>query len=340
MTNDTKKDLLEFAIQNSQITQNPMNDKLFLNKKRLIENSMLLQDINHYSISNSQNLQFNDFKGNDRGLFGFNSQMIRHEPELIYNNNSNLYTIQLNNYSPIFLNSIGTENKLNNYYNYIYNLNYSLIGNEFNHSIYNKYKKEKNIKNINYSINDITNYNVNDKSKVTSTNTNFVDKKSFKSTKIFKVIYNKKKEPIKKKKNNLNHIENNNEIKVYKNKKVVYVNASLLNSYSTAKNIKQLNKIYFIKRNRSKRGSIYRGVSKNGNQWQVLMKENKNKIYKGSYPSEELAARIYDVLAFKNKGLKARTNFIYTSNQIKKICETEIDITDKDIYDIIKQLII
>ena len=154
------------------------------------------------------------------------------------------------------------------------------------------------------------------------------------------MIYNKKKEPIKKKKNNLNHIENNNEIKVYKNKKVVYVNASLLNSYSTAKNIKQLNKIYFIAKKKRKRGSIYRGVSKNGNQWQVLMKENKNKIYKGSYPSEELAARIYDVLAFKNKGLKARTNFIYTSNQIKKICETEIDITDKDIYDIIKQLII
>ena len=153
------------------------------------------------------------------------------------------------------------------------------------------------------------------------------------------MIYNKKKDPIKKKKNKFNNLENNNEIKVYKNKKVVYVNASLLKSYSTAKNIKQLNKIYFVNRNKPKRGSIYRGVSKNGNQWQVLMKENNNKTYKGSYPSEELAARIYDVLALKNKRFKARTNFKYSSKQIKKIYETEIDITDKDIYDIINQLI-
>ena len=331
MNNNTKEDLLEFAAQNNQISQNPMNDKLFLNKKRLIEKSMFLQDFNHYSISSSQNIQINDFNGFDRGFFRFYPQMIRQEPKLFYNNNSNLNIIQLNNYSPISLNSIGTENELNNY---------SLIGNELNNSIYNKYKKDKNIKNINYNINDIPNYNVNDKSKGSSSNTNLVDKKSLKYKKIFKVIYNKKKQPIKKKKNNLNSIENNNEIKVYKNNKVVYVNTSLLKYYSTAKNIKQLNKIYFVKRNRPKRGSIYRGVSKNGNQWQVLMKENKNKTYKGSYPSEKLAARIYDVLAIKNKRLKARTNFIYSSKQITKICETEIDITDKDIYNIINQLII
>ena len=92
-----------------------MNDNLFLNKKRLIEKSLLFQDINHYSISSSQNIQFNEFKGYDRGFLGFYPQMKRHEPELIYNNNSNLNTIQLNNYSPIFINSIGTENNLNNY---------------------------------------------------------------------------------------------------------------------------------------------------------------------------------------------------------------------------------
>lgn len=299
---------------------------------------MLFQDINHYSISSPQSILFNDFKGYDRGFFGLDPQMVRHEPALIYNN-SNLNKFQLNNYSTIFPNSIGAENKLYNYFNNIYNLNYSLIGNELNNDLYNNYKNQNNNKIINYNINDITNYNVSDKSKDTSSKSIFVDKKSLKNKNIFKVIYDKKKEAIIKKKNNLNNLENNNEIKIFKNNKVVYVNRYLLQSYSTAKNIKQLNKIYFVEKNKRKRGSIYRGVSKNGNQWQVLMKENKSKTYKGSYPSEELAARIYDVLALKNKRLKARTNFVYNSKQIKKICETEIDIKAKDIYDIIHQLI-
>ena len=67
---------------------------------------------------------------------------------------------------------------------------------------------------------------------------------------------------------------------------------------------------------------------------------NKTKSYIGSYDSEELAARIYDILAFKYRGIKARTNFKYTYNQIKNICEADIDIKDKNIYDIIIQLIV
>jgi len=85
-------------------------------------------------------------------------------------------------------------------------------------------------------------------------------------------------------------MDKNNEIKVLKYKKVVYVNSSLLNSYSTSKNIKLFNKINFVCKN--KRNSKYRGVSKNGNQWQVLMMINKTKSYIGSYDSEELAGRI------------------------------------------------
>ena len=46
---------------------------------------------------------------------------------------------------------------------------------------------------------------------------------------------------------------------------------------------------------------------------------NKNKPYLGNYPSEDLAARIYDIQAIKNWGVKARTNFAYDNNQIKKI---------------------
>ena len=131
--------------------------------------------------------------------------------------------------------------------------------------------------------------------------------------------------------------ENNREIRVLKNNKVVYMNRDLLNSYSSLRKIKKLNNTFFVEKN--KRCSKYRGVSKNGYQWQVLMMFNKNKYYLGSYPSEELAARIYDVLAIKNRGTKARTNFAYNKNQIKKIYENEIDIKSENISEIIEQLI-
>ena len=131
--------------------------------------------------------------------------------------------------------------------------------------------------------------------------------------------------------------ESNNEIRVLKNNKVVYINKDLLNSYSSLRNIKRLNRIFFVGTN--KRRSKYRGVSKNGYQWQVLMMVNKNKYYLGSYPSEDLAARIYDVLAIKHRGTKARTNFVYNNDQIKKICENEIDLKSENISDIIDQLI-
>jgi hypothetical protein len=58
-------------------------------------------------------------------------------------------------------------------------------------------------------------------------------------------------------------IDNNNEIKVLKNKKAVYINRNLLNSYSISRALKKFKKNKFVikKKNTSK----YRGVSKNGN---------------------------------------------------------------------------
>ena len=129
--------------------------------------------------------------------------------------------------------------------------------------------------------------------------------------------------------------ERNNEIKVLKNNKAVYVNSYLLNSPSASKKLKQLNKITFI--GKSKRSSKFRGVSKNGNQWQVLLMYKKGKSYVGSYSSEEFAARIYDILAIKLRGVKARTNFKYSYEQIKKIGDNDFDIKSKNINDIIAQ---
>ena len=59
------------------------------------------------------------------------------------------------------------------------------------------------------------------------------------------------------------------------------------------------------------RSSRYRGVSKNGNKWQVHIMINKKNKYIGIYDSEEIAARIYDLESIKKNGQKAITNFKY-----------------------------
>ena len=72
-------------------------------------------------------------------------------------------------------------------------------------------------------------------------------------------------------------------------------------------------------KSRGQRGSKYRGVSKNGNQWQVLIMINKKKRYIGNYRNEEEAAMFYDIVAIQNHGSKAKTNFYYTPEEIQKI---------------------
>ena len=128
----------------------------------------------------------------------------------------------------------------------------------------------------------------------------------------------------------------NNLLKIFKNKKIVYANPCILNSYSSSKNLKKVKNIAFI--TTKKRSSKYRGVSKNGNKWQVLFMNHENKTYINSYTSEEVAARIYDILSIKKKGIKARTNFSYNNLQIKAIKEMFIDIKSKNINDFINKL--
>ena len=45
------------------------------------------------------------------------------------------------------------------------------------------------------------------------------------------------------------------------------------------------------------RGSRFRGISKNGNSWQILVMVNRQKKYLGTLPTEVDAARFYDKIA-------------------------------------------
>ena len=57
------------------------------------------------------------------------------------------------------------------------------------------------------------------------------------------------------------------------------------------------------------RGSKYRGLSRNGKTWQVLIMINRNKNYIGNFETEEEAAKVYDEYAMKFHKNKARLNF-------------------------------
>ena len=76
-----------------------------------------------------------------------------------------------------------------------------------------------------------------------------------------------------------------------------------------------------MQKNTKPRGSRYRGVSKNGSQWQVLIMVKKKKRYLGSFSNEEEAARAYDKVALQHHGIKAKTNYDYNKEEIKQILE-------------------
>ena len=72
---------------------------------------------------------------------------------------------------------------------------------------------------------------------------------------------------------------------------------------------------------RSERGSTYRGVSKNGSKWNMMVIHGDVKKYIGKIWQELLAARLYDKYTLILKGLEAKINFSYTRRQIEEILQ-------------------
>ena len=66
---------------------------------------------------------------------------------------------------------------------------------------------------------------------------------------------------------------------------------------------------------------------------------NNNKPYIGTFSSEELAARIYDIASIRNIGINSKTNFIYKSEQIDKILNANIDYKSPNILNVVSELI-
>uniref|UniRef100_A0A7S3N8K2 AP2/ERF domain-containing protein n=1 Tax=Euplotes harpa TaxID=151035 RepID=A0A7S3N8K2_9SPIT len=69
------------------------------------------------------------------------------------------------------------------------------------------------------------------------------------------------------------------------------------------------------------RGSVFMGVSKNGEHWQVMINCGKDKKYIGTYLSEKEAAIAYDFYSICLHESKAKTNFSYDAGMVSRMVE-------------------
>ena len=226
----------------NQIYVNEINKIIDLNNlyiKHLI--SLTLQnnqELNNQNIQQSQlNLSsqnFPSFLQRKRNLDDFNSNN-----EIISNNNINKLNFFGNETNLVNNNNINTNGVILN----AFNINNNSIVNKFNGVNENSF-------NINLNNDNFIN-----------NNGNFMPNNSFLNN-INNSIYNQNNinlKDLKEKPNKdaesslLNNNENNNEVKVLKNHKAVYVNSYLLNSPSSSKKLKKLNKIAFIGKSKRSR---------------------------------------------------------------------------------------
>ena len=312
-------------LSTNPLSQNSKNNSFQFQSNNFLQRKRNPDDLKIFSENNQKTSLFKQQKNENE----FDTELENNKLISDTYSNSNNSIINGSNFAE-------KENKLENYISYknndsnFNNIINNLINCKQNDNI-NKpiiiKNNNKKFENINSNPDSLDSTNNNIKNKYFNI-TNYESEEKINNNNI---INTKKESPI------VVDNERNNEIKVLKNNKAVYVNSYLLNSPSASKKLKQLNKITFI--GKSKRSSKFRGVSKNGNQWQVLLMYKKGKSYVGSYSSEEFAARIYDILAIRLRGVKARTNFKYSYEQIKKIGDNDFDIKSKNINDIIAQFV-
>ena len=182
-----------------------------------------------------------------------------------------------------------------------------------NNTIYYHYLNDLNLYN---NDKNIENLNKNDLHKNNIIKNNF-DKSNFN---YFNILKNEIK-------SNINiEIKNNNQYTIELKENAKYL--KIKHESNNIINKKKKNK-FKIKLSR------YKGVSKNKKKWQSYIWFNGKNNYLGTYNSEKIAAKIYDIMAIKKKGNKAKTNFQYNMKQINEISKTNIDYY-KNIIDLIE----
>ena len=309
----SENDLLNNSHLNS-VRNNNNSELLFLQKKRNFETSIF-----HKKWSNmypQKEANFSIERENGKKIETKNSFKTLETLSKTSNPLERSLINDINNYS----NEIKNFGKMENLFKKLINLN-----NE-NHNINLEESKDK----INLNIQQKNEFLRNEK--LDSNNLIITDNKinnNEKQKNIFKIM-NKNNA------NNKSEIKKNDE-KILINNKYVYAHPNEIDLFPYSNIYRNPKKIIFV--GVGKRSSKYRGVSKNGNQWQVLIMVNKSKTYIGTYSSESIAARIYDIIAIKNRGIKARTNFVYSNNQLTKICNNDIDIKAKNINEVIYKLL-
>ncbi len=92
---------------------------------------------------------------------------------------------------------------------------------------------------------------------------------------------------------------------------------------SSQSGMPKINKQFIAKTKKDlHRSSTFRGVSKNGKKWQVIIMINGKKCYIGSFSNEKDAAKAYDIAAIQNRRNKhVLTNFFYSEEEINSILE-------------------
>ena len=252
----------------------------------------------------------------------------------INKNINNIIKVDNINNNSININTNQNSNTNNNLTNDNKNIINNYLENENNKIIIEKdsNEKEKNKVKINLQTHDETNDNSNKNNiaaKTTKSDNEPILKKpallfNVKETSLIEEEKLKQKSKITSKKRK----------RFLKNNKLVFIQSDKGKDYEEKNNKNELeeyeeneNEASFdsekvselIQKNTKPRGSKYRGVSKNGSQWQVLIMVKKKKRYIGSFSNEEEAAKAYDKVALQHHGIKAKTNYDYTKEEVEKI---------------------
>ena len=228
-----------------------------------------------------------------------------------YNNQSYLFSYNNSNYSPFFSSRNSVFDNCNQF-NYASNINdlpalLKTIPNK-NNRFLNNFNFQNSL--LNNKIKNQHQFKYNNSFNSTSEGQNISQDKKQK-TKLRKKLFIRN--------NKLVYVINE---KHTDTKDVIYLDEDSESNNNDDKNEK-INVLERIKEKlaegRKQRSSKFRGVSKNGKNWQVLIMIKQKKRYIGNFSNEEEAARIYDKIAIQFHGSKAKTNFQYSEDEINSI---------------------